>query len=101
MFFQSSGGCDGSAPMCYLVGELALGRYDLLLGEIGGCQFFISQAHHEYQKDAQLIIDVMEGDGGTFSLEGPEGLCFITRSRLCSLEERLAWPPAEPLPAGD
>ena len=31
MFFQSSGCCDGSAPMCYLVGELTPGRYDLLL----------------------------------------------------------------------
>ncbi len=100
MFFQSSGCCDGSAPMCYLVGELTPGRYDLLLGEIGGCPFFISQSHHAYQKDAQLIIDVIEGDGGTFSLEGPEGVCFITRSRLCSPEERQAWPPAEPLAPG-
>lgn len=87
MFFQSAGCCDGSAPMCYLIGELTVGRYDLLLGEIGGCQFFISQSHYEYWKHTQLIIDVTKGSGSTFSLEGPEGVCFITLSRLYSDEE--------------
>ncbi len=87
MFFQSAGCCDGSSPMCYLIGELTVGRYDLLLGEIGGCQFFISQSHYEYWKHTQLIIDVTQGSGSTFSLEGPEGVCFITRSRLYSDEE--------------
>ena len=87
MFFQSAGCCDGSVPMCYLIGELTVGRYDLLLGEIGGCQFFINQSHYEYTKHTQLIIDVIEGNGSTFSLEGPEGVCFITRSRLYSDEE--------------
>lgn len=89
MFFQSAGCCDGSAPMCYLIGELTVGRYDLLLGEIGGCQFFINQTHFEYWKNTQLIIDVTPGSGSTFSLEGPEGVCFITRSRLFADDE---WP---------
>lgn len=87
MFFQSAGCCDGSAPMCYLIGELTVGRYDLLLGEIGGCQFFINQTHFEYWKNTQLIIDVTPGSGSTFSLEGPENVCFITRSRLFTDEE--------------
>ncbi|MEO6321121.1 MAG: DUF779 domain-containing protein [Polaromonas sp.] len=92
MFFQSAGCCDGSAPMCYLVGELTVGQYDLLLGEIGGCQFFISQSHYDYWKNCQLIIDVTPGSGSTFSLEGPEGVCFITRSRLLSDDELPALP---------
>lgn len=87
MFFQSAGCCDGSTPMCYLVGELTVGQYDLLLGEIGGCQFFISQSHYDYWKCSQLIIDVTPGSGSTFSLEGPEGMCFITRSRLFEDDE--------------
>lgn len=87
MFFQSAGCCDGSAPMCYLVGELTVGQYDLLLGEIGGCQFFIGASHYDYFKRSQLIIDVTPGSGSTFSLEGPEGVCFITRSRLFTDEE--------------
>ena len=87
MFFQSAGCCDGSAPMCYLVGELAVGRYDILLGEIGGCPFYINQSHFEYWKHTQLTIDVTPGSGSTFSLEGPEGVCFITHSRLFTDEE--------------
>jgi uncharacterized protein (DUF779 family) len=92
MFFQSAGCCDGSAPMCYLIGELTVGRYDILLGEIGACPFYINESHFEYWKHSQLIIDVTEGSGSTFSLEGPEGVCFITRSRLFSDEEWQALP---------
>lgn len=93
MFFQSGGCCDGSSPMCYLIGELTVGRYDLLLGSIGGCEFFISQSQYEYWQNTQLIIDVTDGHGSTFSLEGPEGVCFLTRSRLFGDEERQALAP--------
>lgn len=93
IFFQSGGCCDGSAPMCYLMGELTPGRYDLLLGEIGGCPFFIGQTHYDALQQSQLIIDVIPGSGDTFSLEGPEGLGFITRSRLCSAAELQAMTP--------
>ncbi|MBH1978506.1 MAG: DUF779 domain-containing protein [Comamonadaceae bacterium] len=82
MFYQSHGCCDGSAPMCYLEGELTPGRYDLLLGKIGGCPFYISESQYQYWKNSQLIIGVTEGSGSTFSLEGPEGVCFTTGSRL-------------------
>lgn len=90
MFFQSGGCCDGSSPMCYLIGELTVNRYDLRLGSIGGCEFFISQSQYEYWQNSLLIIDVTEGHGSTFSLEGPEGVCFLTRSRLFTNEEREA-----------
>ena len=96
MFFQSGGCCDGSSPMCYLIGELTVGRYDLLLGDIGGCDFFISQSQYEYWQNSQLIIDVTEGHGSTFSLEGPEGVCFLTRSKLFSDDEREALAPVSP-----
>lgn len=96
MFFQSGGCCDGSAPMCYLIGELTVSRYDLLLGSIGGCEFFISQSQYEYWQNSQLIIDVTEGHGSTFSLEGPEGVCFLTRSKLFSDDEREAMAPVSP-----
>lgn len=87
MFHQSGGCCDGSAPMCYPAGEFLVGDSDVLLGEIGGCPFHIGAAQYEYWKHTQLIIDVVEGRGGMFSLEGPEGLRFLTRSRLFSDEE--------------
>ena len=82
MFHQSGGCCDGSAPMCYPAGEFRVGASDVKLGEIGGVPFYMSAAQFEYWKHTQLVIDVVPGRGGMFSLEGPEGLRFLTRSRL-------------------
>ena len=87
MFHQSGGCCDGSAPMCYPAGEFAVGGADIQLGEIGGCPFYMSRSQFAYWEHTQLIIDVVPGRGGMFSLEGPEGLRFLTRSRLYSDEE--------------
>ncbi|GAB4374494.1 MAG: DUF779 domain-containing protein [Elainellaceae cyanobacterium] len=83
MFHQSGGCCDGSAPMCYPNGEFMVGDRDVLIGKIAGCPFYISAAQYEYWKHTQLIIDVAPGPGGSdFSLEGPNGERFITRSKL-------------------
>jgi uncharacterized protein (DUF779 family) len=87
MFHQSGGCCDGSSPMCYPRGEFRVGGQDVLLGDIGGCPFYIGAAQFEYWQHTQLIIDVVPGRGGMFSLEGPEGKRFLTRSRLYSDEE--------------
>jgi uncharacterized protein (DUF779 family) len=87
MFHQSGGCCDNSAANCYLPGELTIGAGDEYLGEIGGCPFYISKSQYEYWKHTQLIIDVIDGHGGTFSLEGPEGKAFHTRSRVFSTAE--------------
>jgi hypothetical protein len=87
MFHQSGGCCDGSSPMCYPRGEFLIGGQDVLLGDIGGCPFYIGAAQFEYWQHTQLIIDVVPGRGGMFSLEGPEGKRFLTRSRLYSDEE--------------
>lgn len=87
MFHQSGGCCDNSAANCYLPGEITIGAGDVWLGDIGGCPFYISKSQYEYWKHTQLIIDVIDGHGGTFSLEGPEGKAFHTRSRLFSDEE--------------
>ncbi|MCJ8011015.1 DUF779 domain-containing protein [Paenibacillus sp. KQZ6P-2] len=87
MFHQSGGCCDGSSPMCFPLGELLVGDSDVLMGEIGGAPFYMSKAQYEYWKYTQLIIDVVPGRGGMFSLEGPEGKRFLTRSRVFSEEE--------------
>jgi hypothetical protein len=87
MFHQSGGCCDNSAANCYLPGELTIGAGDEYLGDIGGVPFYIGKSQYEYWKHTQLIIDVTEGRGGTFSLEGPEGKAFLTRSRLFTDEE--------------
>ena len=87
MFHQSGGCCDNSAANCYLPGEIVVGAGDEYLGDIGGAPFYMSKSQYEYWKHTQLIIDVIDGSGGTFSLEGPEGKAFHTRSRLFTDEE--------------
>ena len=87
MFHQSGGCCDNSAANCYLPGEITMGAGDVYLGDIGGCPFYIGKAQYQYWKHTQLIIDVIEGSGGTFSLEGSTGKAFHTRSRVFTSEE--------------
>ena len=82
LFHQSGGCCDGSAPMCYPQGDFLVGEHDVLLGAIGGTPFYISESQHQYWKHTLLIIDVVEGRGGMFSLENGEGRRFLTRSRV-------------------
>ncbi|MDR0261519.1 MAG: DUF779 domain-containing protein [Comamonas sp.] len=85
MFHQSGGCCDNSAANCYLLGELTIGQGDVYLGDIGGCPFYMSTSQYAYWKHTPLIIDVIDTHGGgTFSLEGPEGKAFHTRSRVFS-----------------
>ena len=82
MFHQSGGCCDGSAPMCFPLGDFILGDNDVCLGEIGGVPFYMSESQFAYWCHTQLIIDVVPGRGGMFSLEGPTGKRFLTRSRF-------------------
>ena len=98
MFHQSGGCCDGSAPMCYARGELQVGAQDVLLGEIGGQPFYMSAAQFEYWQHTHLIIDVVPGRGGMFSLEGPLGVRFLTRSRLFTDEEEAQLAPVTHAP---
>ncbi len=87
MFHQSGGCCDGSAPMCYPVGDFRVGPQDVFLGEVAGCRFYIGAAQFEYWQHTQLIIDVVPGRGSGFSAEAPEGVRFLTRSRVFTDDE--------------
>ena len=87
LFHQSGGCCDGSSPMCYPTDDFIVGDRDVLLGTIAGASFYMSPSQYEYWKHTQLIIDVVEGRGGMFSLENGEGVRFLTRSRLFTDEE--------------
>lgn len=87
MFHQSGGCCDGSSPMCYPRGEFLVGDSDVLIGMLGDTPFYMSKSQFEYWKHTQLILDVVPGRGGMFSLEGPEGVRFLIRSRVFTDEE--------------
>ena len=87
MFFQSGGCCDGSAPMCYPAGEFAVSDSDVLLGELDDVPFYMGAEQFAYWEHTQLIIDVVVGNGGMFSLDNGTGRRFLTRSRLFTDEE--------------
>ena len=85
LFHQSGGCCDGSAPMCYPLGEFRLGARDVQLGTIAGCPFYIGGDQYERWKHTRLLIDVVPGRGAGFSLEVPRGVRFVIRSELCAV----------------
>ena len=93
MFHQSGGCCDGSAPMCYLAGEFRTGQSDVLLESlrIDGVEepigFWMSGSQFELWKHTHLTVDVVPGRGSGFSLEAPEGVRFLIRSRLLTSAE--------------
>jgi hypothetical protein len=101
MFHQSGGCCDGSAPMCLARGDLVIGEQDVYLGQIGAQPFYMGAAQFEYWQHTHLIIDVVPGRGGMFSLDNGTGLRFHVRSRLfcgCSPERKPRCSPPPGLP---
>lgn len=87
LFHQSGGCCDGSSPMCFGRDDYIVGDLDVRLGEIGGAPFYMSPSQFDYWKHTQLIIDVVPGRGGMFSLENGRDVRFLTRSRLFADDE--------------
>jgi uncharacterized protein (DUF779 family) len=90
IFHQSGGCCDGSSPMCYPVGDFRIGDSDTLLGTVGGAPVYIGRAQGEAWAHTQLILDVVPGRGGMFSLDNGREVRFLTRGRVFSAAERAA-----------
>lgn len=82
LLHQSGGCCEGSAPMCYTVKEFLVGDQDVHLGDVGGVPYYMGKAQFEYWRHTHLTLDVVPGNGGTFSLENGTGMSFHIRSRL-------------------
>ncbi|WGT47993.1 DUF779 domain-containing protein [Tessaracoccus lacteus] len=103
MIHQSGGCCDGSAPMCYPVGEFRIGQRDVLVGEIAlpephpTVRVWINGDQFELWKHTQLILDVVKGRGAGFSLEAPEGVRFLSRARAFTDDENRLLADSPPL----
>lgn len=109
MFHQSGGCCDGSSPMCYPRGELVTSAADVHLADlvVAGIDepvgFWMSAAQYAYWRHTHLTVDVVPGRGSGFSLEAPEGVRFLIRSRLLTDDELAAFgvePPRLGMPLG-
>lgn len=92
MFHQSGGCCDGSSPMCFPDGDFILGDVDVHLGDLDAgldrpIPVYMSQSQFEYWKHTHITIDVVKGRGSGFSVEAPEGVRFMIRSRLLTDQE--------------
>jgi uncharacterized protein (DUF779 family) len=100
VFHQSGGCCEGTAPMCFKPSDFRIGLRDVLLGGIEDCPVYIGAGQFEYFASSQLIIDVTTGGGDSFSLEAPEGVRFVTRSRLFADAEMVQLDSLGPPPTG-
>jgi uncharacterized protein (DUF779 family) len=100
LFHQSGGCCDGSAPMCFPRGDFKIGQQDVFLGTIVDTPFYISGPQFEYWKHTHLTVDVVKGRGSGFSVEAPEGVRFLIRSRIFEAAEHHVLQEAGPPPRG-
>ena len=100
LFHQSGGCCDGSAPMCFPRGDFRVGQEDVYLGHIVGTPFYMSGSQFEYWRHTHLTVDVVPGRGSGFSVEAPEGVRFLIRSRLFTDDEHRALEAEGPPPKG-
>lgn len=100
LFHQSGGCCDGSAPMCFPRGDFKIGQQDVYLGTIVETPFYISGPQFEYWQHTHLTVDVVPGRGSGFSVEAPEGVRFLIRSRVFEDAEYRALQEAGPAPRG-
>ncbi|HWM65984.1 MAG TPA: DUF779 domain-containing protein [Steroidobacteraceae bacterium] len=85
MFHLSGGCCDGSAPMCFQVGEFKLGGVDEKVGEIVGCEFWMDREQFRRWGHTRWTVDVVPGRGASFSLEAPTNMRFLIRSSMRAL----------------
>jgi uncharacterized protein len=93
LFHQSGGCCDGSSPMCFPRDEFRVSDREIFLGDVESTPFYMGPEQYEYWKHTHLTVDVVPGRGSGFSVEAPEGVRFLIRSRLFTEEELAALPP--------
>ena len=87
IFMQSGGCCEGSGPLCMPANEFRPGPTDVILGEVAGAIYYMSDSHFSFTENTHTILDAVPGSGGSFSVECGTGMAFITKARLYTDEE--------------
>jgi hypothetical protein len=73
--------------MCLRRSDFRPGAQDVLLGEIEGCPFYVGAAQYAYWAPYQIVVDVTDGGGDSFSLEAADGVRFTVLSRPLTVAE--------------
>lgn len=95
VFIQSGGCCEGSGPLCIPANEFKPSPSDVILGELAGAVYYMSESHFSFAENTHTILDAVPGSGGSFSLECGSGMAFITKARLYTDEELATLEPAK------
>ena len=90
LFHQGGGCCDGSVPLCLKQSEFRIGSRDVLMGFVEDTPFYLGSGQPAQLAQDGLVLDVADGDTDRFSVEAPEGVYFVSRTRsgsCCRKEE--------------
>ncbi|MGR3762843.1 DUF779 domain-containing protein [Rossellomorea sp. NS-SX7] len=80
LFVHSEGCCDGTSPVCMTVDDFYLGSQDEKLGEVSGAPYYMHKSNFSYWQHLQIVIDVSDGMGNSFSLESIKNKSFVIRA---------------------
>ncbi|CAI7974404.1 conserved hypothetical protein [Frankia sp. Hr75.2] len=102
LLMQSAGCCDGSAPMCFPLGEFVVGDGDILLGHVLDCPVYLEARHLAAWPHGELVLDIEPGFADGFSLDAGEGMHFVMRESAalaCPRRSEPTEPPGTPPPS--
>lgn len=78
---HSEGCCEGTSPLCMKADDFYLGSQDKKIGDVMDVPYYMHTSNRSYWEHLQIIIDVTEGIGNSFSLESTENKSFIIQSK--------------------
>ena len=82
IFEQTSGCCDGTLPLCIKTEGHYISSQLVIVGYIADVPYYIEKRQLPYLEHYTLEMDVIEGQGASFSLESAEGYGFIIHSTI-------------------
>ena len=67
-------------PLCCKKDEFRVSSHDVLLGVIEETPFYVDAAQYKHLGNTDFLLDVVRGDGDSFSVEASTGVRFLARS---------------------
>ena len=86
VFIHSEGCCDGTSPICMPASDFYLGSRDEQIGKILDVPYYMHTSNSSYWQHLQIVIDVIDGIGNSFSLESAKDKSFIIRAKKLDIQ---------------